>query len=322
MGRAGGRRGRAPPRRRRAAGSRPAGTARGSPLRSRRPPCAPRRRRPRGGARRCGRPRARRPRSRRAGSRARRRGARRRPRGRRRRARRPSVDARVLGRRVANAPVERVGEPGGGVRGGIAQRVDAQRRGRLRALPPARVVARSGVRVLDPGVDRDKAPPSEVERDRGDGEGAHVEADGVALAAEERGDWSSRPVCAPTQSFSTREHSRARSRRSGSARPLWASRASARATSSAADKDSPLPRGTSPRMRSVAPSRAWPARWSSAAVPRTKARQPSAGSGSPTANVSVSPRSSACASMRPAGPSAASTVTPAAIANGRQSPSL
>ncbi len=233
------------------------------------------------------------------------------------------VDARVLGEHVADAPVERVREPGGGVRGGVAQRVDAQRVGRLRALPPARVVARPGVRVLDPGVDRDEAPTAEV---------AARQARPASVRMSRRmawpsrpksaASWSSRPVCAPTQSFSTREHSRARSRRSGSARPLWASSASARATSSAADEDSPLPRGTSPEMRSVAPARAWPARWSSATVPRTKARQPSAGSGSPTANVSVSPRSSACASMRPAGPSVASTVTPAAIANGRQSPSL
>ena len=58
--------------------------------------------------------------------------------------------------------------------------------------------------------------------------------------------WSSSPVCAPTQSFSIREHIIARSRRSGRRTPLTANSASTRATSSAADDDRPAPRGTVP----------------------------------------------------------------------------
>ena len=70
--------------------------------------------------------------------------------------------------------------------------------------------------------------------------------------------WSSRPVCAPTQSFSTREHRRARSRRSGGATSATASRARHSATSSAADEDSPEPRGTVPVISSRAPDQRTP----------------------------------------------------------------
>ncbi len=58
--------------------------------------------------------------------------------------------------------------------------------------------------------------------------------------------WSSRPVWAPTQSFSTREQIRASSSRSPASMPLIASMARHSATSSAADDESPDPRGTVP----------------------------------------------------------------------------
>ena len=105
--------------------------------------------------------------------------------------------------------------------------------------------------------------------------------------------WSRSPVRAPTHAFSTREHRRASSRRSGSGRPAWARSASARATPSAAEDDSPAPRGTSPAIVSVPPRGGCPARASSAAVPRTNARQPDAGGGCATAKASSSPRSTA-----------------------------
>ena len=61
--------------------------------------------------------------------------------------------------------------------------------------------------------------------------------------------WSSRPVSAPTQSFSTREQMRASSRRSaGSSSPATASRASASAASSAADEERPEPCSRSPSI--------------------------------------------------------------------------
>ena len=69
----------------------------------------------------------------------------------------------------------------------------------------------------------------------------------MALRPNSAASWSSRPVCAPTQSFSTREHSFASSRRSPSGSPASASSASASAVESAADDDRPLPRGRSPR---------------------------------------------------------------------------
>ena len=61
--------------------------------------------------------------------------------------------------------------------------------------------------------------------------------------------WSSSPVSAPTQSFSTREQSFASSTRSGSSAPATPSRARHSAVSSAAEEDSPEPRGTSPVKR-------------------------------------------------------------------------
>ena len=61
--------------------------------------------------------------------------------------------------------------------------------------------------------------------------------------------WSSSPVSAPTQSFSTREHSRARSRRSaGSSSPETASSASDSAVSKAADEERPSPCSRSPSI--------------------------------------------------------------------------
>ena len=58
--------------------------------------------------------------------------------------------------------------------------------------------------------------------------------------------WSRSPVSAPTQSFSTREHSFASSIRSGSGAPATPSRARQSAVSSAADEERPEPWGTSP----------------------------------------------------------------------------
>ena len=64
--------------------------------------------------------------------------------------------------------------------------------------------------------------------------------------------WSSSPVSAPTQSFSTREHSFASSTRSGSSAPATPSSARHSAVSSAAEDERPEPCGTSPSIVSRA----------------------------------------------------------------------
>ena len=64
---------------------------------------------------------------------------------------------------------------------------------------------------------------------------------------------------APTQSFSTREHSFASSIRSGSGSPATASRARHSAVSMAADDDRPTPRVRSLSIVSRHGRRAWPA---------------------------------------------------------------
>ncbi len=98
--------------------------------------------------------------------------------------------------------------------------------------------------------------------------------------------WSSRPVWAPTQSFSTRAHSSAISMRStvlvAVCEPREPRSASARhsATSSAAEEDRPAPGGSWPLISTRAATSGKPARVSSATLPRTNARQPGAGSGS------------------------------------------
>ena len=110
----------------------------------------------------------------------------------------------------------------------------------------------------------------------------------IALSGSPNSDaiWSSRPVCAPTHSFSTREHRRARSRRPGGATSATASSARHSATSSAADEDSPEPRGTVPVISSRAPTSGHPAALSSPTAPRAKARQPAAGVTASRAKVS------------------------------------
>ena len=107
------------------------------------------------------------------------------------------------------------------------------------------------------------------------------------------------PVCAPTQSFSTREHNRASSRRSGSSSPATASNATHSAEPSAADDDSPAPSGRSLSMRRRAPGTLDARRAHSATVPRTNARQPSAAGGSAASKRSSSPYASAWASISP-----------------------
>ena len=102
--------------------------------------------------------------------------------------------------------------------------------------------------------------------------------------------WSNRPVCAPVQRCSTSEHRRASSRGSGTAAAASASRARHSAVSSAADEASPMPRGRSPLISRRAPGSSIPADDSSAATPRTNARQPLAGSTAPRVKRSLSPQ--------------------------------
>ena len=57
------------------------------------------------------------------------------------------------------------------------------------------------------GVHGHELPVAEVERVRLDVERAEVDPQHVASRQSSDANWSSRPVSAPTQSFSTREHS-------------------------------------------------------------------------------------------------------------------
>jgi hypothetical protein len=133
--------------------------------------------------------------------------------------------------------------------------------------------------------------------------------------------WSSRPVSAPTHSFSTTEHRRARSRRSaGLVLARAPEQGEAEGGRERGEEESPDPRGRLPSI--VSARRAGRSRPPAARLPRrgrTRASR-SAGPfscrplGSASANSSVSPRSAAWASMRAASSGSAVTVTPRSIA--------
>ena len=225
------------------------------------------------------RPRRRRPRSRRAGSRARRRGGRRGRAGRRAQRGHDRVDPRVLGEHVADAAVQRRRQPAGRVLGRVAQRRNAQRLAGRATFGPALVVARARVDVLVARGRDDQRPPVQLERHGLDREVPAVQAQGLALGAEERGELVEQARSGRRPSRSPRASTAARGR-GGRGRVGWwspASAISARASAveSAAEDDRPLPRGRSPAMRSRAPPTSWPAARSSPTVPRTNARQPS-----------------------------------------------
>ena len=271
-----------------------------------------------------------RPRSRRAGSRARRRAARRARPGRRRAARATAASTRAFSlstwrtRRSSGA-----GQPLGRVGRRVAQRADARAPRTPRGTPRAARCSPSPRATCScAGVERDQRASS---RRRSSGtarvdEVAAVEAQRVALAGRtaRRAGRAGRSA-APTQSFSTREHSRASSRRSPSASPASASSASASAVDSAAEEDRPLPRGRSPAIvRRRAAERvagraqlARPSRARRRASPRRSRR----GAASVEAVVLAEvggvrlDRARRRAARRV-------TVTPRAIAKGRQRPSL
>ena len=100
-------------------------------------------------------------------------------------------------------------------RGRVAQAVDAERLAGRAALRAALVVAAGGVLVGGAGVERHELPVAEVERHGLDRQRAEVDPQRVALLAR-RGRRAGRAgrSRAPTQSFSTREHSFASSTRS------------------------------------------------------------------------------------------------------------
>ena len=194
------------------------------------------------------------------------------------------------------------GRPSGA--GGVAQRVDAQRAAGRAALLAALVVARVGGEVVrGAGVERGQHVAAQVERDRAQRGPAHVDAHGAGRPRRRAtASWSSRPVCAPVQSFSTREHSRA------SADPVGRLGSGDRAEREAERHADGGGRGQAGAAGEVAvDARAGTARSSmpvapsSAAAPRTNARQPSAPrrSRAPSSKRSRSPRSSACASIAP-----------------------
>ena len=83
--------------------------------------------------------------------------------------------------------------------------------------------------------------------------------------------WSSSPVWAPAQSFSTREQSRASASLSGGSAPATSHSARQSATQTAADEDRPAPRGRSLAIVRRQPRSSIPSRASSAAAPRTSA---------------------------------------------------
>ena len=165
----------------------------------------------------------------------------------------------------------------------LAQRPDAQQPTRPRAFCASRVVAGGRVRVPLTGVEHAPAAsrPGAAARGRSRACGSRCSS---AMSARRSSDasWSSRPVWAPVQSFSTRAHRRASSTRSMRDPARWArprsSSATHSATSSAAEEDRPAPRGRSAADLQVARRRAG-ARLaaSSATAPCTNARHPSAG---------------------------------------------
>ena len=163
---------------------------------------------------------------------------------------------------------------------GVAPRevLDAERLAGRAALGAALVVAARGVAVL---ARRSRASRAASRRGRAGRADSRAWRSRSAARAPSRqhseASWSSRPVSAPTQSFSTREQSL---RELGAVGLLGAgARRAARgasAASSAAEEESPQPCGTSPvigeRARGATST---PAARSSATMPRTKARQPS-----------------------------------------------
>ena len=173
------------------------------------------------------------------------------------------------------------------------------------------------MRVRRAGVERDELPVAEVERVRLDVErcGSRSAARGRARDSSEA-NWSSRPVSAPTQSFSTFEQSLASALRSPAVAAAAARAPSA--ASSAAEDDSPLPRGRSPRDLEVRGRTRTRAR-SSAIIPRVK-RAPALDA---LGRVELVALAEVERVDRPAlAPACAVTVTPRSIANGIASPSL
>ena len=100
--------------------------------------------------------------------------------------------------------------------------LDAERVACRAALRPALVVAALRVGVLGAGLERDEPPVAEVERHGPQRQRGEVDPQRWPSRPQSEASWSSRPVSAPTQSFSTREQSRASSMRSGSSAPASA----------------------------------------------------------------------------------------------------
>ena len=205
------------------------------------------------------------------------------------------VDARVLGR-ARDARGGRAARAGRAASAASASRSVAtpSRRTAARALGAALVVAR---RRRASGARRSRAVTS-VQSPSSSGTGsiverAEVDAQRVPRAPQQRRELVEQPVSAPTQSFSTREHSRASSTRSAVGAPAAPSSARHSAASSAAEDDRPEPCGQV--AGDLEPARsAWPAARSSATAPRTNARQPSAARRARRArSASSSPRSRA-----------------------------
>ena len=222
-------------------------------------------------------------------------------------------DAGVLAHHVPDAPLQHAVQL---ARRRVAERRDAERLAGGAALGAALVVAAGGEIVRRARVHRDELPVAEVQRMRIDGERAEVDPQHVRRRASTatrvgRAGRSPRP---PSRSPRASTASPARRDR----RARRPSSASASAASSAAEEERPLPCGTSPVIVRCAGATSNPAARSSATIPRGKARQPSARSGS--SNSSRSPGSRASTTKRRAG--SAVTVTPRSIANGIASPSL
>ena len=205
--------------------------------------------------------------------------------------------------------------------GGVAQRVDAEQLAGARALGAPLVVAGAARGSRDaPESSVASAWPSRSSGTLAQPRAAHVDAQRPARAASRaRRAGRAGPVWAPAQSFSTREQSRASSTRSGGSAPATSHSARQSATQTAAEEDRPAPRGRSlaisrRQRRSSTPSRA-----SSAAAPRTSARQPSARcplGAKLEAVASRRGRPRAPRSRCPA-PGSAATVTPRSIGEGQ-----
>ena len=168
------------------------------------------------------------------------------------------VDAGVLGQHVARAPAAAARAALRPPPGRPARRCSTPSAAHAAsALRAALVVAatRRGVRRRRSRASR--AASREVERDGLERERGEVDPQRVALRRRSsEASWSSSPVSAPTQSFSTREQSRASSIRSGSSAPGDAEQREASAASSAAEEDSPEPLRDVARERRRAPARA------------------------------------------------------------------